>query len=377
MAVEPREVTDRARSEWRPKATLPGDAYHRPEVWEREKELIFQAAWYCVGREEEIAEPGDFMVRDVAGEGVLLARAKDEKLRAFYNVCRHRGTRLCDGEGHAKSNVFVCPYHAWTYDTAGNLLGTPNVHEDEGFDRSSNSLWQMAVEVQDGFIYVNMSSDPETLSDFLSRNPEGDPAEHTRWGLDELRLGHRIDYEVAANWKIILENYNECLHCPSIHPELVSLVPLFKKGLVEGERGAELVHGAQTLSMDGTTNRPPFPSLEPEDCRVYFGMTVFPTFMINYQPDYVMTYRLEPRDPLNTLVVSEFLFRPEVVESADFDPSGVVDFWDLVSRQDWSVCERAQKGVRSRAFSKGGVFPFNDRWVHEFNRRYRESMDEG
>ncbi len=377
MTVEPKELTDDARRRWRPRPTLPGPSYHSQVTWGEERERIFYSEWICVGREEEIPGPDDFMVRPIADESVIVVRAREGGLRGFYNVCAHRGTKLCDdGIGHARSGVFKCPYHAWTYNTQGRLVGTPNVHEEEGFDRSTRPLWHVAVDTWGGFVFVNLtdSAVPEPLDDFFSRNEEGHPDVYRRWGVGDLRIGHRIEYEVAANWKILLENYNECLHCPSIHPELVQLVPIFRKGLTEGRWGAQLAEGAQTLTLDGKTGRPLLPGLEQEDRKIYVGMTVFPTLLINFHPDCVMTYRLEPLGPGRTRVVSEYLFMPDVIASEDFDPSDIAGLWDLVSKQDWDVCERAQTGVRSRAYSRGGVYPFNDRWVYEFTKRYLNSM---
>jgi Rieske 2Fe-2S family protein len=151
-------------------------------------------------------------------------------------------------------------------------------------------------------------------------------------------------------------------------------VPLFRKGLVEAAWGAELVEGAQSLTLTGKTSRDPLPGLEHEDKGRYLGFLLYPTFMLNMHPDCVMTYRLEPIDTGHTRVVSEYLFSKEAIDSPNFDPRDIVDFWDLVSKQDWEICEREQKGVGSRAYEKGGVYPWNDRWVFEFNERYRESL---
>jgi len=366
---------------WEPQPTLGGGSYYLPEAWEAERERIFAADWFCVGREEEVPEVGDMLVRPVAEETVIVTRAKDSELRAFFNVCSHRGTRLCDaGQSHAKSNVIKCPYHAWTYTLEGECVGTPNVHEEEGFDRSTVSLTRMAIDTWAGFIFINMAEDPMPLRESFTRNFDGDPTQFERYGMEDLRIGLQIVYEVEANWKIIIENFNECLHCPSVHPELVQKVPLFRKGKVEddvGWTGAELIEGATTLTATGESNRSALPGLEARDIGAYFGITQFPNLMFNMHTDCVMVYRLEPSGATHTRIVSDFLFRPEAIEDPDFNPRDIGDFWDLVSLQDWAVCERAQTGVRSRAYANGGVYPFNDRYVWEFNRMYREMMARG
>jgi Rieske 2Fe-2S family protein len=314
-------------------------------------------------------------VREVAQESVLLTRGKDGTLAALFNTCTHRGTRLLDGQGELRSGVIKCPYHSWTFSAAGELLATPNVAAGDGFDRSARPLWRLSVDTWNGFVFVNMSARPEPLRESFARGMEGDPTDLiARWGIGDLRIAHRITYEVDANWKLIVENYSECLHCPGIHPELVKLVPLFRTGMVEGDEGAELADGVVGFTRSGTTNRPPLPGLTERDRQIYMGNTLFPTVMINLHADCVMSYRLEPTTPTHTRIVSEFLFHPDTIAREDFDPSDVAEMWDIVSRQDWAVCERAQLGVRSRAYAGGGVYPFNDHSVAAFNDRYRASM---
>lgn len=366
---------DPARS-WEPVPTLPGRAYHAEEVWEAEQAHLFATEWVCVGREEELPAPGDLITREVGSESVIVVRGRDSAIRGFFNVCAHRGTRLCDpGRGHAKSGVIKCPYHAWTFDTTGTLVGTPNVQAGEGFDRSRYPLHPVSVHVWNGFVFVSVAEEPEDFGAFLDRSPEGDPTDYCRnWHLDELRIAHTIVYDVDANWKVVIDNYNECLHCPSVHPELVELVPLYRAGKSESVEGARLAPGATTLTSTGTSNRPPLPHLTEEECGVYAGSTFYPNLLLNLHADYVMSYRIEPRGPARTRVVSEYLFHPDTIAREDFDPTDAVELWDLISRQDWAVCERAQLGMASLAYRDGGVYPFNDRFIAAFNDRYRASM---
>jgi phenylpropionate dioxygenase-like ring-hydroxylating dioxygenase large terminal subunit len=350
--------------------TMPGRDYHAEEVFDLEREKIFHDGWVCVGREELLANPGDFVTREVMGESILIVRTKDGELKGFYNVCRHRGTRLCDDDGQMKS-VIKCPYHSWTYSFDGELLGTPNVHPDEGFDKTQYPLWNVALDVWEGFLFVHLGENPPSLLDWLRNDPD-DPLQFERYRVKDLRIGKRITYDVQANWKIVMENYNECLHCPSVHPELVSIVPIYRKGEViekEGWVGNTLIEGGTSFTFDGTSKLPPLPGIDDIDRHAYYGFALFPTLLINYHSDCVMTYQLWPVSPDRTIVVSEFLFMPETIESADFDPSEVVDFWDLVSRQDWVICERAHVGTRSKAYTSG-VFPKQDGLLHEFTERY-------
>ena len=365
---------------WRPRPTLSGTQYTSGQVYEEERERIFFDRWIAFGRAEEVAGPGDYLVRDVAGESIIVTRNRDGELRGFYNVCAHRGTKLLDATppgtcGHV-SKAFKCPYHAWAFDLDGRLIGTPNVGEDEGFDRSSYPLHPVHVGAYAGFLFVNLSDDPAPLVEELAEGDESITF-FERYRMDELRIGRRIVYEVKANWKIVVENYNECLHCPTIHPELVQLVPLYRFGEVWDDAttgvGNRMIEGASSFTPTGRSTLPPLPGLLPEDRSMYYGTFQFPNLLLNLHPDAAMYYLLLPRGPGHTTVISEYLFRPETIASPDFAPEPVVDLWDLISKQDWEVCERAQTGVGSRAFRQG-VFPRQDRFLFDFNERYRREM---
>jgi glycine betaine catabolism A len=356
---------------------LPGRDYHDPGVFELERERIFHRKWFCVGRAEQAPEPGDFFVVEVIDESILVVRGDDLALRAFYNVCRHRGSQLCEGTGRVKS-VIQCPYHSWCYALDGRLVATPHVGRGEGLDRPSYGLHPVALETWEGFAFVSLGTEPGGLTAALAEEID-EPLSYGRYRMAELTVGHRIVYDVAANWKILIDNFNECLHCPRVHPELTKIVPLYRKGMVIEERddggtGVRLADGARTFSRDGASGLPTFPGLSEEDIGTYYGFTAFPNLLANLLSDTVMTYLLLPTAPDRTRVVSEYLFRPEVVAAAGFDPSPVVSFLDLVSRQDWAVCERAQRGVRSRAFDRG-VLPWNDRLLHLFAQRYLKERD--
>jgi Rieske 2Fe-2S family protein len=365
--------------EWTPRPTLSGADYVSREVYEQERERIWWGDWICLGRTEEVATPGDYIVRDVAGESIFITRNDAGELHGFYNVCSHRGTKFLDDEpssGHAK-RAFVCPYHAWTYDLNGRLIGTPNVKEDEHFDRSAFPLHQVAVDSYAGFLFVNLAREPRPLMAALTDGAESITA-FERFRMEELRVGVRIVYEVAANWKIVVENYNECLHCPQIHPELVQVVPLFRFGEVWDEEtrddGNWMMEGASSFTANGKSELPKLPGLLPEDYVMYYGSYEFPNLLLNLHPDCVMYYLGFPKGPGHTTIVSEYLFRPETIADPKlFKPEPVVEFWDLISKQDWEVCARAQTGVGSRAFTTG-IYPRQDRFLYNFNEEWRQVM---
>ena len=357
--------------------TLPGRDYHASAVFELERERIFFREWMYVARSSEAPEPGDFVTIDVGGESLLLVRGADGELRGFYNVCRHRGSRLCDPEthGHAKGAI-KCPYHAWSYAYDGRLIGTPLVGKDE-LDRASFGLWPVTVEVWQGFVFANLGEPRSSLRESLEEQTDK-PLQYERWGMDELRTGHRTVTELAANWKILVENYNECLHCPTVHPELIKVAPTFGKGLVyeagRDDWGVSIAGGGAGYTATGTTKIPVMPGLDEQTASSMYGATVFPNMFIDLTGTVVIATRLQPRSARHTTVVTDYLFRPEVVEDPDFDPTEVVEFSELVAHQDYAVCERVQLGVQSRAFDHG-VFAEKDALPYAFNQTYLAARD--
>ncbi len=348
--------------------TLPASDFYADNVFELERRRIFERLWVCIGREEELPHSGDFLVRDILGECLLFVRDRDGAVRGFYNVCRHRGSRLRDEESGHLPGAIQCPYHAWTYGLDGSLVGTPNVTPADGLDRADFPLFPVAVEIWEGFLFVNLGEDPSPLGEQLGENG----TEFARYRIGSLRLGRQNRYDCYANWKILVENYNECLHCPTVHPELCELVPLYNRGLVvedDGSMGNRLKSGVTTWTKSGQSNLASLPGLREEDLRTYWGFVVFPNLFVNLLPDHVTYELLLPEAPGATRIQYGFLFDRDETAKTSFDPKDIVEFRDLIVRQDLAVCEGAQKGVRSKAYAHG-VLPPQDRYVHEFNVQY-------
>jgi glycine betaine catabolism A len=356
-----------------PWPTLPGLDYWSPDIYDLERERVFARGWYCVGRATSFEAAGDYQVHEVAGEELIVLRDREGSLRAFANSCRHRGTQLLQGQGRLRGAI-TCPYHAWTYGLDGRLRATPNVRAEDGIDAASLPLHRVELAEWDGFVFVNLDGDAPALDVELSEHPES-PLALARYRVGELAVGARLEYDVAANWKIVVENYHECLHCPTVHPELVKIVPLYRRGEVEEEGqllGNSMGEGLTSFTMTGTSTLPPLSGLDDVDVHTFYGVYVFPNLILNYHSETVNSVTIHPRGPERTLVVSEFLFRPETVAQDGFDPNEVVDFRDLVAKQDWVVCEVAQRGVRSR-FYTNGWYPRQERWIAIFNERYLEA----
>ena len=346
--------------------------YHSQSVFTLERERLFHAQWFGVGRAELVRSRGDCLHVHVAGESVLIIRGKDDSLRAFYNVCRHRGSRLVRTSplpdpaqptatvSTSLSTGVVCPYHAWTYNLDGSLRAAPYVQFDASCPKEGFSLVPVHLDTWGGFIFVNLATTPaQSLREQLAVPVH----KLERYGLSELRRGAQIVYDVRANWKVIMENYNECYHCGPVHPELCALVPAFRErggaGL-DWEDGIPHRAGAWTFTLSGTSNRAPFPGLSEKEKTHHKGEVAYPNLLLSAAAEHIAAFTLWPMAPDHTRIACEFLFHPDEIAKPTFDPADVVDFWDVVNRQDWQICESVQDGMRSRGFRGGFYAPMED-----------------
>src|SRR6184192_2513656 len=351
--------------------TLPGRYYTSPEIYAEEQERIFTERWVCAGRAAEIPEAGDYVLRRIAGESVIVVRGRDGALRAFYNVCRHRGTRLCEEPQGRFSETIQCPYHAWTYTIDGQLIGAPHMDEVAGFEKRDYPLHPVALETWEGFAFLKLLREPEQLSQTFAPLV----GRFSRFNLPSLRSARRIDYDVRANWKLIFQNYSECLHCPGVHPELSKISPYdsSENDLTEGPflGGFMRIASDKSLTMSGNACALPVGNFGNEDFRFVFYYSIFPNMLLSLHPDYAMVHQLEPQSPERTLIFCDWFFNPEAFERSDFEPDDAVEFWDMVNKQDWHVCELSQQGISSRAYEPG---PYSAResipaaWDREYLR---------
>ncbi len=339
--------------------TLPARYYIDPDHFLRERERFYAGKWVYVGRDDEIPNPGDSVLREVVEESLIIVRGDDHEVRAFYNVCRHRGTRLLTEPESCVGKRIQCPYHAWTFDLQGKLVGAPHMEEGPRFRKEDYPLKSVALGRWDGHLFVHLGDNPEPLEAQL-----GDLIERfAPWGMGNLRRASRIVYDVAANWKLIHQNFSECLHCPVIHPALQQLSHyLSGENLpaTESYLGGlmDLRDGIETLSMGGKSTRAKLPGLaEADRKRVYF-YAILPNLLLSLHPDYMITHRLTPLACDRTEIVCDFHVHPSELARPDFDLADVLEFWDLTNRQDWHVSELTQLGLKSRSFSPG---PYSDR----------------
>ncbi|HSD55404.1 MAG TPA: aromatic ring-hydroxylating dioxygenase subunit alpha [Burkholderiales bacterium] len=350
--------------------TLPRRVYTDPEVYAAEARALFARMWLCIGREEDLPDTGSFLTQVIGDERILVLRGDDGELRAFFNVCRHRGSRLVEEPCGRLRGALSCPYHAWTYALDGRLLRAPRA--EPGFRTEDFPLTQARLDVLGGFVFVNLDHNGPALGEALADLPD-----LGRYRLAELRRARLVEYEVAANWKVVAENYSECYHCALVHPQLNRISDMtsgfFQSGACFNGGPMQLREGFTTMSMTGATALAPIAGLPEADHRLVSYYLVYPNLMLGLHPQYVLVHRAWPLAPDRTRVVCEWLFPQESLTAPGFDPADMVDFWGLTNRQDWALCERVQRGAASAGYVPGPYHP-TERCVHAFDKWYAEAI---
>ena len=359
---------------YRPGArTLPGRYYTAAEILAEEQETIFARHWISVGRAADFPGHGDYRLVEIAGESLIVLRDQANTLHAFFNICRHRGTRLCTASEGRLSETIQCPYHAWTYALDGRLIGAPHMHEVEGFDKRDYPLHRASLAEWEGFVFVSLAPDPPSFE--ASFTPLWE--RFRRFQLPRLRTVRRITYPVRANWKLIMQNYSECLHCPTIHPELSTKLPYTSgaNDLVEGRflgGYMEIKAPNQSATLTGRACALPLGDLSEEDRGRAFYYTLFPTMMLSLHPDYAVYYTVWPVSPVESRVVCEWMVHPDAPAAPGYNIADAEEFWDRTNRQDWDICERSQLGVASRRYAPGPYSPRESvpaAWDREYLRQ--------
>jgi Rieske 2Fe-2S family protein len=344
--------------------TLPGEYYHSEEIYQKELEKIFYKRWQLACREEEIPNTGDFLVVPVGDESLIVVRGTNGAINAHFNVCRHRGTRICMNEaGSFKNAVIQCPYHAWQYDLTGQLKGAPLMKDVPNFRKSDHGLFPAHVAQWGGFVFVNLAEEPAPFENemgaLLTRFED--------WRLADLRIAHHIPYRLKCNWKLILQNYQECYHCPGVHPLLSDWTPF--QGAVHDCLDGAVIGGFMTLTkergsmtMDGESAGPPVCDVSGEDLQRVHYYSVYPNLLLSPHPDFVLYHRIRPVDVGEIVNDCFFLLHPDVIANPDNMArfQSAIEFWDMTNLQDWGVCEQMQLGVKSRRFERGRYAPQED-----------------
>jgi Rieske 2Fe-2S family protein len=355
--------------------TLAQCYFTSPEVFVRERERIFWTQWVCLGHQSQIPNPRDFFLQEIAGESLITVRGQDEQVRAFYNVCRHRGTRLCEEKSGSLHQTIQCPYHAWTYALDGRLLGAPHMDDVAGFDKTAYSLYSVNLATWEGFIFVNLSERAAIPHEKMFAPLAG---KFTHWNLPKLRSARRIEYDVSANWKLIFQNYSECYHCPLVHPALSKLTPYdsAENDLCEGPfLGGFMAINKGSMTTSGNTCALPVGDIKAEDHRRVFYYSIFPNMLLSMHPDYVMVHLIRPIAPGRVTILCDWLFHPDAFAQPHFNPEDAIEFWDITNRQDWHVCELSHAGISSRAYRPGPYSP-RETICAAWDREYLRAMGE-
>jgi Rieske 2Fe-2S family protein len=355
-------------------ATLTQAEYCAAEVFDLDRSSILHRGWMYVCHIDGLPV-GTKRTFDIAGESVILTRPTADSVHAWANVCRHRGAQLCDPDlTTASAGTIRCPYHSWTYRLDGTLVATPRV--DDPLDTATIGLWPFHAAQWNGLVFVSLATEPEPLDRWLDR---WSPATASFAGLPvaSYKIGARTEATVLANWKVLVENYSECLHCAVVHPELTELIPLYRTGHVVDPAAPSapvpFADGRIAHTSDGRTTLSVLPGVSPRG--EYDGVAVFPNLFFDLTPTVLALTALFPVAADRTHVVAEYLFAADDVGRDGVDLSPEVDFNELVAAQDSAVCEMVQRGVASRAFTTG-VLTGKDSYVADFVRTYRAARGE-
>ena len=356
--------------------TLPASHYTSKQTYALEMERIFSNRWLYAGRLSEIPDAGNYVLFEIDNESLILLRDRCGKPRAFFNVCRHRGTRMVVEPAGQFSRVIRCPYHAWSYALDGQLAGAPSMTEVSGFDKCDYPLHPAALAVWEGGLFVNLSQNPEPFE--VAWKPLLDKL--GAWELPNLEVAHRVTYDIRANWKLVFQNYSECYHCPSLHPMLNRLTPFrnAENDLDEGPfLGGRMLMSQKggSMTMSGQRCASPLPRLPEKDHDFVYYYTIFPSMLLSLHPDYALIHRIRPRSVDRTEVVCEWLFHPEAMAADGFDPDGAIAFWNTTNKQDWRISEQSQAGIGSRVYSPGPYAELES-MIAAWDREYLRSLGE-
>ena len=390
---------------------MPRALYQTEALYEEEMRRVWQAGWLFAGFDFEVPNPGDYITLAVDASSVLVMRGDDGQVRAFHNVCRHRGTQLCRADsGHVRA--VVCPYHSWTYARNGDLRSCHGMHE--GVDKSQLGLKPVHATVVTGLIYISLAQTPPDVEGLRREfTVAGKPQ-----GFERARVAHVVDYEVEANWKLVWENNRECFHCVPCHPQYVkanfdvvdektaSPAVLDKIGAAtariadkwsvqethvlhahgglatfpDPERGlwfacsrTPLAEGFATESMDGSRVAPLMGDYD-DDRTGVLRMRSLPNFWLHASCDHAVVARMLPAGPRKTRMRGYWLVDAKAAEGRDYQLDKLLPFWHLTNEQDWTICKWQQKGVDSIGYEPGPLSQRLEYNLDAFIRWYLQMM---
>ena len=351
--------------------TLPARFYINPEIYEMEKEAIFYKTWHYAGHVSQVAEPRTYFTTKIHQQNVFVTHGRDGKIRAFYNVCAHRGHILLEGAG--KKTVITCPYHAWAYDFDGHLINARNSENVEGFDKCDFPLTEVKLEVFCGMIMINL--DPEAAPFREQYAGLEDEIRQYMPAVDELAFAQRDTYEVASNWKVLVDNFLECYHCHTAHKDFVDLVNMDTYRTITHKR-----YSAQCAAAPVSTSNNAF-EFEPGDVDFgYAGFFVYPNMTIWLYPgeSNMSILQMNPTAPEKTIEYQDWFTKGgemsrQLKDAADYQK-------DVLQPEDISLCESVQQGLHSKGYNQGrfivdrGKTELSEHAVHHFQVMVAEAL---
>ena len=352
---------------------LPGYFYTSNEIFRLEMDKKLMREWLCVGRVEEYEKNGDYQAFRIANEPVVVCRGQDGQIRAFRNLCQHRGVEVAVGKGNRK--LFVCRYHAWSYDTLGNLKAAPHSEQVQNFDFKSCGLPKLNLGTWGGYIFINFDPNCPSLNDCLDEDGVREFAGFLQ--PEKTRLSHKFEFEVPCNWKFVPENLMDMYHVGVIHKSSFGAhfpVEHFRYNLIG--RGYNAVYEALTMAPNGVTLFEPMPWLK-DKVGDKFGCTTWvrPTMNIFGRHDLIQPWVATPISPNQTRVTIYTQLPEEFFEMPGFAEKNQIygDFIELVATEDLAMLESLQNGVNSRGFTPGPTVNL-ERAIHHLLNYYIDKL---
>ena len=332
--------------------TLSQKYYVNDSVFRAEMKNIFLNGWICAGRIQDIPNKGDYKLLELGNESIIILKNDKNEINAFHNVCRHRGTKICIKNSGNFSKTIQCPYHGWTYDLKGKLHAAPNMDAVKDFSIDEYYLHKVQLAEWEGFLFINLS---ESFSDF-SLAFSSLMNLFNEWEMKNLLTMESKTYNVNCNWKLIVQNYSECYHCPLIHPSLAKITPYLggRNDMVSGPiLGGFMEMKSNSITKDGKLCGPTLGKLSTKNLNRVYYYSIFPNLLLSLHPDYIMYHAVWPVGVNKCKIDCSWLFSTKILENSNHNPNNAIDFWDKTNLEDWKICEQSQLGINSKKYVPG------------------------
>jgi len=355
--------------------TLPRKFYTEPDILNQEFKKIFHNNWVCIGRDSDLTTKGQYITIQLGSESIIVLKSNKDKIKAFFNVCRHRGTRICNSNEGKFSKTIQCPYHGWTYDLNGKLIGSPLMEAVNDFNKSDYPLFPIKIKQWKGFLFINLNENPRNLNETFK------PINNLlhSWELKNLCVIDKKRYAVNCNWKLIIQNYCECYHCPMIHPQLAEIHNYLggKNNLYSGPfLGGYMNFNSdkESITPSGKYCCPPIKGIKGRDLHRVYYYSLFPNMLLSLHPEYVMYHTVWPNGVDKCIVNCSWLFLEENANNHKNSIYEAIDFWDKTNKQDWEICEYSQLGINSKKYSPS-PYSGQESLLAAFDEYYINQMD--